>query len=381
MMSTKALLAALLVAGIPGSPFAQVVDFDPIPGLEQPANRHQYYSSHNSHLITSLALQLDLINVWEIELDVHYVNEGQPSGLDKYQVFHTCADDTDELPLKLAMDQIKATQRFQDGLFFLNIQPGPAPGTLGIFGCDDWEDLTTFNHDVNVDNIITSKLGIEKIYTNADFLADGQVWPSVQELVRRGKRVVVHVRYQSPNYNPVNTSLKFLKRSSGLDSSLAFWNSDDENASFMDLGDKHMARYYPSDSICESIFEPGNWNDAINSGFNFPATNCVDVSDDFLEQLDRFHPPYPMYAISTFSSFGIGTALAELSGASGVLNAIQTWVQHYNGLFPLSPSHTSRAGIIPILMSSGTYDFSGSGGVIDGPVILQSRFGTPVTLN
>lgn len=364
MTSTRTLAAACAISALCGTAFAQVVDFDPIPGLEQRANRHQYLTSHNAYDndTWSLALQLDALNVWDLELDVRFNNEGQSNPLDRYEIFHDCVTAFGTFTLNQACAEVKTTQRYNNGLFFLNIELGDAWGF-----CDDWDDLTPAQHDRNVDDILKWHFG-NAAYTRSDFLSDGSKWPSVQELVRRGKRVIPHIRYQGPS----SALERYIKRSASTNNSLIVWNSDNPNAVLDDLDDNHLARYWDS---CSSV----DWLNALNSGFSFVATDCV--YDWFIGPFGQLvHPPYPMY-VRTFSlgSQG-GTAGLPFVGGAGII-AAGNRASVYSSLAPVSTSHTSRAGIIPVLVTPGTYSVSTAGQVIGGPIILQSRDGSPVTLN
>ncbi len=375
MNTRRALPAFLALAVLASIQSGQLPAFDAIPELEPRANRHQYYSSHNSYARTAtLSAQLDFYNVWEIELDVRFNNEGQTDPDDRYEIFHDCTT-VGTRTLKQALSEIKGTRRFQDGLFFLNIELGDAVGP-----CDDWDDLPPETHDANVESIILAELGFSNIYRETEFTApapdDGR-WPSVQELVRRGKHVIVHMVYQG------NSGGQFFRRGTGVNASgRVIWNSDDEDASLLDLGDRHMARYYPSGLTgpgCIPILEQGDWDDAYANGFNFPSTNCVSDSG-FLALRRRFHPPYPMYATNVANPLlQYGTPGSRFSGVAGLAQAVG-WVQMYNARPPIAPSHTSRAGVIPILMAPGSYPVSSGGVRLEGPIVLQSENGAPVTI-
>ena len=369
-----------MLAVLAGADAAQ--DFGVVDGLEPLANRHQYYSSHNSYPIDfwpisndppSLTSMLDGWNVWEIELDVRYNDEGQSNWKDKYEIFHDCWTAIGTYKLSEALSEITQTTRWQDGFFFLNLETGDAPGT-----CDDWVDGQT--HIPEIVQLVLDHFPIQSIFTENDWNPSGvegeAAWPSIQELVRSGKRVAIFCNDRIQGSWGVPKI--FLHRSQPLsfgDPNSAQWNIDESDKTIPPIGDGNMSRYFPADSLC-TLGEELDWDEAWWSGFNFPATNCIDNSE-FYEERFYFHPPYPMYAVPLDLNQHAdhwGVVNDPLEGVDELLWTIENWIQFYNSRPPIAPSGASRAGIIPIKMKGGhPWDFTNGGAspqVLEGPVVL-----------
>lgn len=307
-----------------------------VPG-ESRANRHQYVSLHNAYQgEPNVADALDRWNVWDLELDVRWRDDFGYTG---FYILHHCADPSGEGPLSDYLIPISSTKRVQDGFFFLNIEFGD--GYLCLFNAvfpSNYLDL----FEAEILNYFT----LSEIYTWQDLVADGMKWPSTQELIRRGKRVAIHINRYDDRLTPIFFRRAGLSASGGT---LAFYNTGDETENGASiLGDRYFSRRYPAAScLGESNF---NWETAFANGFSFPSTNCVELRIDD-HQYD-FYPPTPMYVAT--SNDGLvgwtGTAGKPHAGGTGLLQAIlETQIYESN-------AGEDNAGVIKI--KPGAYDVS-----------------------
>jgi hypothetical protein len=328
-----------------------------VEGLEPRMNRHQFFGSHNAYQDDqSITSQLDGWNVWMIELDVRWENGA-------YRVFHHCLDGAGSASFDTYLSEIAATERIKDGLFFLNLEVGPAWGT-----CDEWGEKNPGQHMYDIEEILKAEFGESAFYSNSTLKnLDNNQWPSVQELLRRGIHIVPISNWTHGMFHPMGQPEDF------GDLGDFFWNNDDPYVSIPTLGDKFMSRFWEGASCAGE--DEDEILDAVDNGFNFIDTNCVgEINGDYSSKEPFFHPPYPMYVVKDFNPglFARGTHDQPFQNGLGGLLAAVNRISQYNQLAPPStePGHTSRASIIPVRMEPGTYDV-GSGYYLNTPVTLQ----------
>lgn len=355
---TSLLFASLAL--LTGSVFGQHVnESEPRPG-ETRANRHKFPAVHNAYQRDiTLTESLDEYNVSEIELDVRWRTIG---GTEEFHVRHFCGflglATRGEASLDDYLIEIGATRRIEEGFFFLNIE----------FSDNDFSCLTDTgfipkfpaNYLSLFKAELVNRIPEDSVYTWGDFEVDQMKWPSIQELLRRGKHVAININKSVGS----DTSNKFYFRRAGLgdtsEAQVAFWNTDDEEATIPDQGDRYFSRRYPSITCAlEGLVQ---WNQAYNAGFNFPATNCPGKLN-----APEFHLPIPFFiqaegvgALATER----GTRDAPFGGTNEFIDA-QEDLRHYNT--EVSPS----AGVLS--MKTGTYD---APAIIDVPMTINARDGT-----
>lgn len=331
---------------------------------ESRANAQQYLASHNSYQGgISLTSALDTYNVWSIELDVRWREDGAclggPTG---FYILHYCGDPDGEGFLVNRLLEIAGTNRIQEGFFFLGLELGDGYVCLGCFE----GPLFPSDYVTQLETMLLGVFGSSAVYTWQDLVADGYQWPSVQELVRRGK----HVAIQANIDDGASTVLFKRANAFGFNPPIAWWNTDDENKVIPDTGDRFMTRRYP-EAYC--VLEDGAaWVTAYNNGFNFPDTNCIDFHA--VNNRDFFQPPHPSHAAPTGSG-SLGTVGSPHVGGAGLVDACSR-ASFYNALSCPGAACKSHPTPITIEMDPGTYTASGaSAAVLDCPVVLTAPDG------
>lgn len=352
--------AALVLSG--GALAQHVPETTPRPG-EQRLNRFQYHAIHNAFVRGStLAEQVDDWGAFQLELDVWYDNGG-------YDVQHNSCDTVGEDTLESYLADLGGSQALQDGLVFLDLQlHDEASGD-----CSDGFSDFPANWVTGLRSILESHLGAGVFYTFGEFRdVDQYRWPSLQELLRRGKHVVVFKNSTFDDFyfnrqplndcrgewdpNPISSANTRVEVNTSVDSHC--W----------DLGDRWVSRHYPSAQLCFAESDSA-WSDSVDDGFTFVATNCDDDGDRIADP--RLHPPVPLLVDqSTGHSEQYGTRGRPYAGAAGFAAAVQRIRDHQD---------VQGASNVPIRLEAGTFS---TGGALEGtpPYMTLTARNGPVTL-
>lgn len=283
----------------------------PRPG-EQRLNRFQFKTTHNSFerdngLLDRVSItdQLDRYDAWCVEFDLRWHSDNND-----FYIFHDCADEAGNDTLNAFLTEINATHRRTTGVTFLYFDSGD------IGPCFLYPNIVAkpANWMALLQTKLTSYFG-NSVYTRNEFVADGSKWPSMQELLRRGKHII-------PIVNSSDSSYLFGFTSGS--SSVGFVNTPDANQTITaaDLGDEFLSRWYPS-SGWTCTLNNGDWTTAVTHNFTFPASNCSDMSDP------RLHPPQTIYVgFPAATEAGRGTWLDAFVGPNACKNAINAATTH-----------------------------------------------------
>lgn len=352
-------LACVALAAMPAARAQHVPETTPRAG-EQRLNRFQYRSSHNSYEQTldvlhvgDLSAQLDKLGFTQLELDLAW----DASGAGQLWVQHLCSDQNGAGPLEPYLNQIRDSRAFQSSLIFLAIDEHRT-----IDDSLDGSCVWTFQPSIQdldlhpgwkaaFETMAVAKFG-DAIYTHNDFVnIDQRKWPSMQELLRRGKHIVITLSFY------YHASGRFFSHYS--DSNKVVENTDDETKTFT-LGDRYLSRSFPSQAVCG--LGDGGYETARDNGFTFPAVNCLFT--DIVSE--TFHPPVPTYVTLTENpEENYGTWGYPYKAGAGVRAALERAQGHAN---------KKGTSIIPVVLKqAGTY--SGVGSRLSGPVRLSSPNG------
>jgi hypothetical protein len=342
---------------------------DPAPG-ESPANYQQYFSSHNSYQRDeSLTEQLDFYNVWEIELDVRWrENALCQGGGTGFYILHACEDPVGRGWLVDSLNEIAATRRMQDGFFFLNLELGDASVKYACLGCGVEGPSFPPSYLTLLQSLILDTFS-DSVYTWQDFVADGKQWPSIQELLRRGKHVAVYAN----DIGNVGSIFFEITESVGFAvDPVAVWNTDDPSTDISGTGERFLTRRYP-DPYCW-MEDSSDYYSAREHGFSHLSTNCI---QEWAPIVWLFHPPLPTYLVPVGGAgLQLGTWGLPYRGGVGVVAACQR-AGDYDEEICSGVACRSHPSTITLELVGGTYNVSGGseGVVLDCPVTLTAVFG------
>jgi len=268
-------------------------------GQEQPLNSLQLRSSHNSYqrdnLLrdqVSLTDQLDRYNVWWVEFDVRWNTTEKD-----LWVFHDCAEPAGQSRLAWLLNEVAASERARSGITFLYFDSGEiGPCALFLIGPKPagWQ--------AKLAQLVEDTFGRSSIYNYDDFLADGEVWPSPQELLRRGKHFVPIVGSGADVAEHRTFAQSVVLLNSSNPASIDFWTPSA----------KQFTRVYPS---LDCDFGNGNVELGLTKGYNFASTNCTRYASEILDV--RLHPPLPIYVDPSSTASGYGTFLTPYGRGTG----------------------------------------------------------------
>jgi hypothetical protein len=264
-----------------------------------------------------------------IEFDLRWSDD-----INDFWVFHDCLDGAANNSLDFFLAQINASTRSNYGITFVYFDSGNVDGCVFypsiVNKPADWPD--------RLQTKLTANWG-SRVYTQGEFVAiDNQKWPSAQELLRRGKNLVVIV-------NQVFGNSYFFAVDSASPNYVFVQNTSAEDTPITasDLGDKFVARHYPSCGFtCNYDACSDGWAWGVNNNYTFPASNCSNRA------FDRLHPPLPTYVCCPAGTgiIGRGSYNNAYNGPSGVIDAVARAQAHQDW---------KGASVIEIRISAGTY--------------------------
>lgn len=307
---------------------------------EQRVSALQYKASHNSYERSeSLDEQIDDYNCWMLELDCWWLDSD-------IHVRHLCSGTNGPLftsKLQEIAASGTATQKFT--FIYLELKYDCTNDNCECgFGetCHSWPTgyRSTFRTEIE------SYLDSNRIYTADEWVAiDDYAWPSIQELVRRGKSYafIIDERCTGDAGNSY-----FFEVTTGGSGYTTLINRDagcdgGESPGAVTPTTRFLYRAYPS-AGCAGLCSGQNeeyWSDATRLGYSFIATNCV--SDEHTFDYSEVHSPMPFYVVYTGSpSHQWGTSAFPKVGAVGLLTATLTASPMVDvvvapGDYPLSP--------------------------------------------
>lgn len=272
------------------------VDYD----MDVSVKTFSFKGSHNSydqgHFIPE---QVDGFNVWSVELDLCGVS------WDYYvEVKHGCTD-TPRGYLFQYLAELLDSHGWRDRVTFIWMDI--KEDCVWPFRCD-WRDLSDDERADLIADELLSVLGQDQLYTWLDWWLDGQSWPSVAELVARGKHFVPI--YDNNAHNPNHETL-FV---TATESRYIYWHTGFLNSKDGDFifgsrrptdPDQFLWRAYDLENEWE-------WNIASANGIHLLAT---DRYMNWWTFSSAAFPPAPIYVDRVDLGSGWGTYLNPLHEA------------------------------------------------------------------
>jgi hypothetical protein len=282
---------------------------------ERPVNSFVMKATHNSYERDEpMWQQIERYGTFCVELDMYWDNDAHGTNQPDIMIEHFCNSSHDARTLREELQEIATpTAGMTERVIFVYLEMKTT--NQGV--CyDDWP----VDGQQIVDKIIgelraTLGLGTVEapgtVYTPHTFInVHGSRWPSMQEINRLGHRFVVFV---DDNGTFADNDLVFTVAGSviGFDPNTTLLNrsnGNDEtgnNNSPIAVAPRWLNRAWPNVDLC-SLTNGDYWNNSVNRGFNFVATNCVDDSQTITDS--RIHSPSPLYlTTSAPNSAGWGT--------------------------------------------------------------------------
>ena len=273
------ILVTVVLTGYSNLAFAQAV----LLPSEQRVNEMRFFAVHNAYQRSwpeesawlgqenqiTIAQQLDRYNVWHQEIDIIRWN-----GV--YLTAHTCIDQRGLGLLADTFNAITNSQRYRESFFVITLSDNSSNFPFPCSPMADSVDENDLKSELN--DLVSFHFDAEKIYTPANWVADGKQWPSPQELIRRGKRVAFYIG------DMLGVGLL---HNQDFDNPIISKQSAENSLNPRPDMHKFAFYTYPAD-IAE---DDDNWETAMNYGYNFVGTTKMGLHWDD----PRFHPPLPMY--------------------------------------------------------------------------------------
>ena len=309
-----------------------------------------YKGSHNSYARNeSLADQVMRFNVWQLELDVtDYAGS--------LKVTHNCDPGSLARAPTLAGlltglgDAVRAAQFRRFTVLYVDLKGNGGDGCAYAWGSQ---------LDRRLREAFAGALGQGEIYPSGEFAGrDGSVWPSHQDLARRGYRWGVIIDWHGePSSAAVADDLLFLATTETLPAAEALspntvlLNIDGDcdaspvSSGANQHGTRFLARLYPGScaSDCGQM-NGGYWSAGVAQAYNFVASDCVDEDHTFAAPVqspdplfvdagaaqDCPHDSQPCeWGTGKFPFTALGPALARASSGTDVVIA--------GGIYELAP--------------------------------------------
>lgn len=285
---------------------------------EQRLNRYQFYGSHNAFQRdpSSLREQVDDWGHSFLELDVWYNGTS-------FEVQHNCCDTTGESTLDAELEDLKTSQRVQSGLVVVDFQLHRA----GDGACSYCFEPFPADFRKRFQEAFESRFP-GAIYTSDEFeKVDSHRWPSPQELLRRGKHVIItgafgvsQLFFDYGDWPTVGNSNTVLWSSGYYDLTC----NDGASPMSVCIGDRWLFEWYPEALITTCTGDTdftSTWLSAVASGYTFPTMYCLTDTDLITDS--RMHPPLPTYVnATTQKSEQLGTWGRPFAGQGGLVNAV-----------------------------------------------------------
>lgn len=375
-----------------GAAFAQ--PWAPPEGLpESSMVEFAWHSTHNSfeaqdeyglvpctsNDVVPLATQLDAFGVSFLELDVKWFVDSNIEG-DIQDLFlwtqHLCADECGWGLFLNDLIEIRNSISYDERFLLVQLDTSPISDigdgcTIGIPTEFDllysFETFAGGTPEAQIDTLNAAILSVfprEHIYTPEDMLPvancngasdyDQVDFPSLQEMMRNGKRIMFITNNPFPPGCYAMDDVVFLKsdiypvNTKGTADGVSSGELPDPTTE-SGYRENRFSRSFPGTSSC-GVAE--NFRQALDLGYNFPTTNCLDAVDGIQITNSKLHPVTPVRVnvdspIPGFPSQQLGTYGLPYYGASGFQSAV----------FRLN-LHSAFKGdsVVEVLIQSGTYD-------------------------
>lgn len=348
-MTTRIVMMSFVAtAALSNAVYSQHVwEYVPRPG-EQRLSYFQWRATHNSfqryedghwgnpNFRIPMSTQISLHGVRLLELDLTYKEQEQ-----LLWVRHHCADAEGEMTYHAAMDEIQATPGLEDTFVLVYFNKHS-------FNCGNLAPLPS-DWQLQVAMDLETRFG-DWVYRSGELrspIGDNHLWPSIQELIRRGK----HIGFVTDGADSLNYFFDY-----NSNDPPEWYNTDDEN-DVRTFNDRTLSRTYPAQFTCGG---DQHYADAMTNNFTFAAINCLNQHSSHLDP--RIHPPFPMYVSPIFSGTAWGTLGAPYFGAAGLESASQRAAAH---------QATRGPSKIDVKLLPGGYPGM-TGRILSGPIVLKS---------
>jgi hypothetical protein len=250
-----------------------------IPSILSAANEgsikyHSFKGTHNSYdQPDGIARQLDVYNVWHVEIDLCGVSSGN-----RIEVKHGCVPGSPNGFLEDFLGELHNSSTRHDQIVFLWLDIKEQCLSL----CN-WRHHSDDSRAQLIAQAVEHVLGRSTIYAKDDWIADGMKWPFAEELLLRGKHYICI--YDNNDHNP-NHPLLFVSahKPDIIFPHTAFLNiKDGQTGEFPGLSpmddDRFLWRSYDLNTKEE-------WQSALNSGIQLLATDEYQASWAEVPDLD-----------------------------------------------------------------------------------------------
>lgn len=352
-----------LFGGVMPALAQHVPEHTPRPG-ERRFNTNIFKASHNAYeRDESYAEQLDDMNSWGLELDIQWIGN-------QFFVAHRSCSTDKPLSGQLPLVAQSATWRDKVTVLWFEVNND---GDCHLPSPDVYE--------ANLKSLIDQVFDWSRVYTPTDFFTDTSGdngrWPSWQEMVRRGKNLIIviernkhglphfphpynkwffEVTYEWPTGIPKDGDPDWQKN-------VAFYNADGNGNFSFDKGDYWGSRLWPSPRCSSVLEDEDDWHKHVKSGATIVATNCL--SDHWTQASTRVHPPQPTFVNNAAEGAQYGTQRFPYGMWSGLVKAMQRTAMYGTSTeIQISPGDYIITGANPATLKNPMVFKAPLGGVV-----------------
>lgn len=276
---------------------ATIFAFWPAFASAQALDAFMYKGSHNSYRrpfpndpISNPRLPLNeqvaRWNCYELELDVCRKDDGT----NELVIKHDCLPGAQELSFPGLLEELLSDPLVLERFTFINIERKlsdccNSAGNCAVIFDELWDEFEVVGALYGLPNSV--------YYTPMDFAADHERWPTVTELVRRGKHFAISVNANCAS-DPYD---RMFLRTNPNDTGGEVLNVDGtpdltQYPAPPSLIDRHVWRNYPNGDGQQAV-PPFRWTWALNNGINLVTTNDIRAVYSNIEY--RLMCPIPLY--------------------------------------------------------------------------------------
>jgi hypothetical protein len=276
---------------------------------EQPVNSFVMKASHNSYERSEpMWEQIEKYGTYCIELDMYWDEDGGVGDQPEVWIEHNCGSPHVARTLRQNLQELDTpvAGRNERVIFvYLEMKTTFQAPCYDAWPVDGTEVIEKIIGDLD------AELGRASMYTPSTFINQhNSTWPSMQEINRLGHRYVVFI--DDDGYF-TGSDVVFTVSSSafGFDSNTALLNRNNGS----DLGGNENSPIAVAPRWLNCAWSTGTfcgemndayWNNSVNLGYNFVATNCINDPETITDS--RIHSPSPIYlTTSAPDSEGWGT--------------------------------------------------------------------------
>jgi len=225
-----------------------------------PLKEVSFKGTHNSYdQAHDIATQIDEFGVWVVEIDMCGIDDD-----DALQVKHGCDFSSSKLFEDILQD-VQSSSAWPQRVIFLWLDIKEE-----CFAQCRWREYDDDERADKIADALLDTIGIDRLYTRDDWDADERVWPTVDDLVLRGKNFIPI--YDNNDHNPDHSTL-FVSahKPSVIQEHTAFLNVKDAKINTFPGrsprdADRFLWRSYDLNTEHE-------WRSAINHGIHLPSTD------------------------------------------------------------------------------------------------------------